>query len=215
MASSIDATKPVSGTPTTASVRANFSAAKSEIEALQANTVSAGAGLTGGGAINANPTVNVGAGTGITVNADDVALDTTNARNADHSAISAIAGNGLTGGGTIDVSVTFNVGAGTGITVAADSVAFDTTWGDARYAAASHTHAAGDVTSGTFADARIPSLAASKITSGTFADARISQSSVTQHQSAINAGQVDGKSISVVASLPGTPDANTIYFVTG
>jgi hypothetical protein len=35
MTSSIDPTKPVSGTPTTASVRANFAAAKSEIEALQ------------------------------------------------------------------------------------------------------------------------------------------------------------------------------------
>lgn len=35
MTSAIDATKPVFGTPTTASVRANFSAAKSEIEALQ------------------------------------------------------------------------------------------------------------------------------------------------------------------------------------
>lgn len=35
MASSIDATKPEAGTATTASVRANFSAAKSEIEALQ------------------------------------------------------------------------------------------------------------------------------------------------------------------------------------
>ena len=41
------------------------------------------------------------------------------------------------------------------------------------FAAASHTHAASDITSGTLADARIPSLAASKITSGTFADARI------------------------------------------
>lgn len=36
-------------------------------------------------------------------------------------------------------------------------------------AAASHTHAAGDVTSGTFNAARIPSLAASKITAGTLA----------------------------------------------
>ena len=36
-----------------------------------------------------------------------------------------------------------------------------------------HTHAASDVTSGTFATARIPNLAASKITSGTFATARI------------------------------------------
>ena len=35
MASSIDATKPISGSPTTASVRSNFSSAESEINALQ------------------------------------------------------------------------------------------------------------------------------------------------------------------------------------
>jgi len=73
---------------------------------------------------------------------------------------------------------------------------------------------ASKVSTGTLADARIPSLNASKITAGVFANDRISQASVTQHQSAINAGQVDGKSISVVSSLPGSPDANTIYFVT-
>ena len=44
---------------------------------------------------------------------------------------------------------------------------------DIGAAATSHTHVAGDITGGTFADARIPNLAASKITSGTFADARI------------------------------------------
>ena len=70
---------------------------------------------------------------------------------------------------------------------------------DGKYAESSHTHAASDITSGTLADARIPSLnaskisagtfadgripnlAASKITSGTFADARIASSNVTQH----------------------------------
>lgn len=36
MASTIDSTKPIEGNPTTLSVRANFSSAKSEIEALQA-----------------------------------------------------------------------------------------------------------------------------------------------------------------------------------
>jgi len=125
------------------------------------------------------------------------------------------AGAGLTGGGDLSADRTFNVGAGTGVTVNANDVALDTTYADNRYALKSHTHAAADVVSGTFADARIPNLNASKITAGTFADARISQSSVTQHQAAINAGQVDGKSIAVVASLPGSPDANTIYFVTG
>lgn len=40
-------------------------------------------------------------------------------------------------------------------------------------ASTSHTHSASDITSGTFADARIPSLAASKVTSGTFDIARI------------------------------------------
>ena len=50
-----------------------------------------------------------------------------------------------------------------------------------NYAPSTHSHAAGDVTSGTFAAARIPSLAASKITSGTFAVARggTGKSSVT------------------------------------
>lgn len=38
-------------------------------------TITAGAGLTGGGDLTANRTLNVGAGTGITVNADDVAVD--------------------------------------------------------------------------------------------------------------------------------------------
>lgn len=40
-------------------------------------TLTAGAGLTGGGDISANRSFAVGAGTGITVNADDVAVDTT------------------------------------------------------------------------------------------------------------------------------------------
>lgn len=45
------------------------------------------------------------------------------------------------------------------------------------FAASSHNHAAGDITSGTFSTARIPNLAASKITSGTFSAARIAHNS--------------------------------------
>jgi hypothetical protein len=66
-------------------------------------TITAGAGMTGGGTITATRTLNVIAGTGITVNADDVALDTANSRNVDHSAVSIAtsASSGLSGGGTI------------------------------------------------------------------------------------------------------------------
>jgi len=41
---------------------------------LATRTITAGAGLTGGGDLSANRTIDVGAGTGITVNANDVAL---------------------------------------------------------------------------------------------------------------------------------------------
>lgn len=44
-------------------------------------------------------------------------------------------------------------------------------------AASSHNHAASEITSGTFADARIPSLAASKISAGTFAGRVVANSS--------------------------------------
>ena len=179
MASSIDATKPISGNPTTASVRSNFSAAKTEIETLQGITVTAASGLTGGGTLSASFSLNVGAGTGITVNADDVAFDTTwgDARY-------------LQGNQTITLSGDATGSGATAITV----VVVDD----------SHAHTG----------STISALDAGDTTTGTFADARISESSVTQHQTAINAGQVDGKDISVVASLPGSPDANTLYFVT-
>lgn len=88
-------------------------------------SVVAGAGLTDGGsvALGASVTLNIGAGTGITVNANDVALDTSSTRNTDHSAVTLTAGAGLTGGGDITASRSFAVGAGTGITVNADDIA--------------------------------------------------------------------------------------------
>lgn len=88
-------------------------------------SVVAGAGLTDGGSVSlgGSVTLNIGAGTGITVNADSVQLDTASTRNTDHSAVILTAGAGLTGGGDITASRTFAVGAGTGITVNADDIA--------------------------------------------------------------------------------------------
>lgn len=88
-------------------------------------TLTAGAGLTGGGDISASLTFNVGAGTGISVDADSVGLDTASTRNTDHASVTLTAGDGLTGGGDISASRTFNVGAGTGITVNADDIEVD------------------------------------------------------------------------------------------
>ena len=84
----------------------------------------AGGGLTGDASgEGSTPTIAVGAGTGITVNADDVALDTSSTRNTDHASVTLTAGNGLTGGGDITTNRSFAVGAGNGITVNADDVA--------------------------------------------------------------------------------------------
>jgi len=84
--------------------------------------ITSGAGLTGGGTLAADRTLAVGAGTGITVNADDVAVDTSVVAVAARQIIS---GGGLTGGGTLAADRTLAVGAGTGITVNADDVAID------------------------------------------------------------------------------------------
>jgi len=105
-------------------------------------SVSAGDGLTGGGN-SGNLTLNIGAGDGITVNTDNVAVNVSYVRsqfsasgdlsyNASTGVFSftndagdiesVAAGNGLIGGGTSG-AVTLDIGAGTGITVNADNVA--------------------------------------------------------------------------------------------
>ncbi len=91
-------------------------------------TLTAGAGLTGGGDLSADRTFTVGAGYGITVNADDVALS------------SSVAGAGLT-----YTTGVLAVGAGSGLTVNADDVALTTpgtlTVTSTNVATGSHTHA--------------------------------------------------------------------------
>jgi len=113
--------------------------------------VIAGNGLTGGGTLAANRTLDIGEGTGITVSADAIATNDSEIvhnnlsgfvanEHIDHSGVTLTAGDGLTGGGTIAASRTFAVGAGTLIDVTADAVNVDlselstsTTNGDGDY----------------------------------------------------------------------------------
>ncbi len=108
--------------------KVRFDYFKQQIEptiVIESVTFTAGAGLTGGGDLSANRTFDIGAGSGMTINANDVALDTAHARNVDHSAVTITAGAGLTGGGTIEATRTLDIGAGTGVTVNANDVAVD------------------------------------------------------------------------------------------
>jgi hypothetical protein len=76
---------------------------------VSSRLIASGAGLIGGGDLSADRTLAVGAGTGITVNADDVALDTANTRNVDHAAVTMSAGTGLIGGGTLAANRSFSL----------------------------------------------------------------------------------------------------------
>ena len=99
-------------------------------------TITAGAGMTGGGTIAATRTLNVIGGTGITVNADDVQTNDGEIvhdnlsgfvanEHIDHSGVSVTAGTGLTGGGTIAATRTLNVIGGNGITANANDIQVD------------------------------------------------------------------------------------------
>lgn len=72
-----------------------------DLAALLARILTAGAGLTGGGTLEADRTFNVGAGTGITVNADDVAIDLT----AEAERIRDTIGAALTAGAGVTITV--------------------------------------------------------------------------------------------------------------
>jgi hypothetical protein len=78
-----------------------FSEAEQAIADILARQIIAGAGLTDGGTLDTDVTLNVGAGTGITVNADDVAIDTT----AEAERIRDVIGTTLTEGANITITV--------------------------------------------------------------------------------------------------------------
>jgi hypothetical protein len=91
-------------------------------------TLTAGSGLTGGGDISANRTFTVGAGTGITVNANDVALAATAAGTGlTHSAgvLNVIGGSGITANAN-DIAITNqSVSATVPVGFSAGSLTFD------------------------------------------------------------------------------------------
>ena len=96
--------------------------------ALRVRQIVSGGGLTGGGALDADRTLAVGAGDGISVTADTVAVDATVARNT----WQVVAGAGLTGGGNLAAAgITLNVVGGTLITANANDVALSV--GNAQY----------------------------------------------------------------------------------
>lgn len=151
---------------------ARVTTTEADIATLQTRNLTAGAGLTGGGDLTADRTFTVGAGTGITVNADDVALDTTSTRNTDHSGVSLTAGAGLTGGGDITANRTFDVGAGTGITVNANDVALDTANSrNVDHSAVSISAGTGLTGGGTIAANRTLTLADTAVTPASYGSA--------------------------------------------
>ena len=117
----------------------------------------AGGGLTGD-ATSGDASLAVGAGTGITVNANDVAVDASAVdhdalsnfvgnEHIDHSTVTVTAGTGLTGGGDITATRTLNVIGGTGITANADDIQISDNGVDHDQLAARFTESKADYTS--------------------------------------------------------------------
>ena len=128
-------------------------------------TLTAGAGLTGGGDITNNRTFDVGEGTGITVAADTISTNDSEIvhdnlsgfvanEHIDHSAVSILTNSGLTGGGDLTANRTVGI-ATDGVTnvhiasnaVNADSIAADAVGASEIAAGAVGSSEIGDITS--------------------------------------------------------------------
>jgi hypothetical protein len=126
----------------------------------------------------------------------------TNANTA--SAIVSRDASGNFSAGTITASLTGTASGNAPATGIAQSAVTNLTTDLAGKAASSHTHAATDITSGTLALARIPT----GTTSSTVALGNHTHSSYATTSGGITA-------ITVVASMPATPNSTTLYIVTG
>ncbi len=93
------------GATTAADARTNLGVPPTSLDLI------AGLGLVGGGDLTGDRTFDVGAGTGITVNADDVQLEIASTLNVDHAAVDLLAGTGIdaTGLGDLTADRTINV----------------------------------------------------------------------------------------------------------
>ncbi|SLK03730.1 hypothetical protein [Novosphingobium mathurense] len=106
---------------------ARVTTTEADIAALEAVNLTAGSGLTGGGNILTSPTFNVGAGTGITVNADDVAITATGVTAATYGSASSVAVIALnaqgqaTSASSIPIAVTSSQVTGTDLTKTDDT----------------------------------------------------------------------------------------------
>ena len=102
---------------------------KGAINEISGTTITAGAGLTGGGNLRSNKTINVIGGDGITANANDIEVDSTVIRTTTTNGqtfnqdITFTTGNTLTipDGATLDIDGTLLIGGGAG-----SSLSFDT-----------------------------------------------------------------------------------------
>ena len=103
-------------------------------------SIAAGSGLTGGGTIASNRTINIGSGTGITVNADSIQTNDSaivhdnlsgfvSNEHINHTSVTLTAGAGLNGGGDISTNRTFSVDSGS-MAAYYSSSAFGTVTGD-------------------------------------------------------------------------------------